>query len=217
MSRFSTKMCRIFWVFCVLTIFCFYQTTAAQSGRRPKKETTSTQQTVPVESKPAETEDETQEDKIPVRISSLTVVGEVQHNFAYYKSNDLDIALKEFIRFLKFSSKSVPELMKDGKMNYAEAQERAKKETETFILWIGFAAKDDGSGNMYIDSIQYAVLKPKTAKVLTRGQFKPNQNQTLSTGGSQIPTVRRRTSALLEMKSGVREIAAILLRGGWLD
>lgn len=218
MSRFSEKTCRIFWVFCVLTIFCFYQTTAAQSGRRPQKKNDSVEQTAPVESEQSNTETEIKETDAPVRISSLTVVGEVQHNFNYYKSNDVDIALKEFISFLKFSSKSVPQLTKGGKMNYSEAKEQAKKETDIFILWLGFSAKDDGYGNMYIDSVQYAVIKPKTAKVLTRGQIEPGQTGVGNPGGVlQVPTVRRRTSALSEMKNGARQIAAILLRGGWLD
>ena len=101
-------------------------------------------------------------------------------------------------------------------MTYPEAKEQAKKETDKFILWFGFAAKDDGYGNMYIDFIQYAVIKPKTAKVLTRGQVKPGQIQ-YPGGVTQIPTVRRRMSSLSEMKDGARQIAAILLRGGWLN
>lgn len=71
---------------------------------------------------------------------------------------------------------------------------------------------------MYIDSVQYAVIKPKTAKVLTRGQIEPGQNQIGNPGGVlQIPTNRRRTSALSEMKNGARQIASILLHGGWLS
>lgn len=215
MSRCSKKTCRIFWLFCVLTIFCFYQTTAAQSGRRPKNNPSSVEQIAPSASKQTDTETKSEESDA---ISSLTVVGEVQHNFNYYKSNNLDIALKEFIRFLKFSSKSVPQLTKGGKMNYSEAKKQAEKETDVFILWLGFSAKDDGYGNMYIDAVQYAVIKPKTAKVLTRGQVEPGQNRIGNPGGVlQVPTVRRRTSALSEMKNGARQIASILVRGGWLS
>ncbi|HMS38670.1 MAG TPA: hypothetical protein PKE69_00350, partial [Pyrinomonadaceae bacterium] len=152
MSSFSEKTRRFCWFFCVLTIFCFYQTTFAQSGRKPQTNSVPVEQNT--ESK------KTEETDAPVKISSLKIVGEVQHNFTYYKSNDLDIALKEFISFSKFISKTVPQMTKGGKMTYTEAKEQAEKETETFTLWLGFSAKDDGYGNMYIEAVQYALITP---------------------------------------------------------
>jgi hypothetical protein len=225
MLGFSKKTRHNFLFFCVLAILFGSQTTVAQSRRVPQKNppstdknTGSTEQTAPVEAKPAKIEVDDEEDKSPVRILSLMIVGEVQHNFAYYNSNEMDIALKECLRTLKSASKSPPLLTRGDKMNYTEAKERAKKETDTFILWLSFAAKIDGAGNMYIDFIQYAVIKPKTGKVMTRGQVTPGQTQIGNPGSVlRIPTVRRRTSSLLEMKDGARQIAGILLRGGWLD
>lgn len=210
--------------FCVLAIFCFYQTIAAQSGRRINKNPASSQQSAPVESKPAEIEKETEKEKVqtdetPVRISSLIVVGEVQHNFQYYKSNQIDTALEECVRMLKSSSKSLSKITKGGgKISYNKAKEQAEEEADTFVLWLGFSAKDDGYGNMYIESVQYAVLTPKTAKILTRGEIDPGQNKVVTSGGVlQIPTGRRNAAtALIQMKLGARQIAAILLRGGWL-
>ena len=215
MSVFSKNTCRFF---CVLAIFCFYQMTHAQSGRRVQKNS-STEQKSTTEAASATTETNAPADEIPVRISSLTVIGEVQHDFAYYSSNTIDIALKELVRTLKSYTKSLSEITRgDGKTNYAEAKELAK-ESEAFVLWLGFSAKNDSYGKMYIDSIQYAVLIPKTAKVLTRGEIEPKQNSVLTTGGVlNLPKSRRRSSAtaLLEMKEGARQIAAILVRGGWL-
>jgi len=226
MLRFSnnTRYCCL--VFCVLAIFCFCQAAPAQSRRVPQKNAPatdknapSTEQTAPVvESKSAETKDEIQADPTPVRISSLLLVGEVQHDFTYYKSNDIDNAMKEFIRFLELISKSTPQMTRgSGKMSYTQAKEQAQKETGNYVLWMGFAAKDDGYGNMYIDFVQYAVIAPKTGKVLTRSQVKPGQNSVVG-GVMQIPAGRRRTSgsAYSEMKDCARQIAAILSRGGWL-
>lgn len=220
MSRVSKNPYCRFLFFCVLAIVCFYQITAAQSGRRINKNTAPSGQKAPPETKSTETENEAQQNETPVRISSLIVVGEVQHNFAYYNSNQIDIALKELVRMLKSSPKSPSEITKGGgKINYKEAKEQAKKETDTFVLWLGFAAKDDGYGNMYIASLQYAVLMPKTAKVLTRGEIDPGQNKVVTSGGVlQIPAGRKNpATALLQMKQGARQIAGILLRGGWLD
>jgi hypothetical protein len=223
MSRLSKHTYFLF--FCALLIFCFYQPAAAQSGRRVEKKVATPQPTPPVESKSAKTEKETvketekeaQTDETPVKISSLIVIGEVQHNFTYYKSNEIDAALKECIRMLQ-SSKTLSQITKGGgKITYKQAKEQAEEEAETYVLWLGFAAKDDGYGNMYIDFIQYALLTPKTAKVVTRGQIEADPNQVLATGGVlNIPKVSRRTYSLIQMKDGARQIAAILLRGGWL-
>jgi hypothetical protein len=221
MLRFSKNTHCQFLFFCVLAIFCFYQTTAAQSGRRIKKNDASSKQNAPVESKSIETEKEIQKDEAKVRISSLIVVGEVQHNFTYYNSNTIDIALKECVRMLQSSQKSVSQIAKgSGKLSYKEAKELAEKEAVVFVLWLGFSAKDDGYGNMYIESLQYAVLTPKTARIVTRGEIDPGENKIVTSSGGvlQVPTGRKSSAtALLQMKQGAREIAAILIRGGWLD
>ena len=222
MSRFSKNT--YFLLFCILLIFCFYQTNAAQSGRRTDKNTDSSRQTTPSDSKSTDTKKEIEkkirDDETRVRISSMIVVGEVQHNFPYYKSNEIDAALKELVRMLKDSPKSLSEITRgSGKTTYKEAKEQAQKETETFVLWLGFLAKDDGYGNMYIASIQYAVLSPQTARVVTRGEIDPGENKVVTSGGVlQIPTGRRTAATgIIQMRTGARQIAAILLRGGWLD
>lgn len=216
MLRVSKKACCRLLFFCALAL-CFYQTINAQSGRsRRDKTKTSSEQTLPVEPKPAETKNETPEDKPSVKISLLKLVGEVQYKALFYKSNDLENSLKEFISFTKLVSKNVPAMTRgDKKMSYTEAKEQAKKETDTFVLWIGFAAKNDAYGNMYIDFLQYAILKPQTGEVLTRGQFKPGATELGKITTVKVPTVRRRTISYIEMKAAVRELSVLLLRGGW--
>jgi hypothetical protein len=211
--------CRFFFL-CILAILYFYQTDAAQSGRRPTKKPAAIERTAP-SSETLQTNAGTESAEIgaPERISSLLVVGKVQHDFSYYKSNDADNALKEFIRFLKFTSRTTAQVVRGGNLSYAEAREQAKNEADAYTLWLGFSAKEDGYGNIYIDSVQYAVIKPKTAKILTRGEVKPGENQIGNSGGVlRSPTARRSpTRALSEMKNAARQIAAILARGGWLD
>lgn len=216
MLRVSKKARRRLLLFCVLAL-CFHHTINAQSGRRRgDKIKTSAEQAETVPPKPAETKTETTEVRPSVKISSLTVVGEVQYKALFYKSNDLENSLKEFINFTKLVSKNVPEMKRgDKKMNYTQAKEQAKKEPDAFTLWIGFAAKDDAYGNMYIDLLHYAILKPQTGEVLTRGQFKPGETELGKITTVKVPTVRRRTISLVEMKNSVRELSAILLRGGW--
>lgn len=227
MLRFSTKTHHVLLFLSVLAILCFYQPTLAQARRQKKPATPApTEQTAPaetksapVETKPAAAIDDDEKPSVPVRIGSLMVVGEMQHNFTFYKSNDVENALKEFTSFLKFISKTAP-LMTRGsdKMSYTEAKAQAKKETDKYVLWMGFAAKDDGYGGVYIDFAQYAVIEPQTGKVLTRSQVKPGQNSIVG-GVKQVRVDRRRISAgaYSEMKDCARQIAAILRGGGWLS
>jgi hypothetical protein len=212
--------CRFLFV-CVLLIFGFYQATDAQSGRRIKK-ADSSEQKAQAETKPAQTEKDVRKNTPNVaRISSLLVVGEIQHSFAFFKSNEIDAALKEFVRFLKDYSKSQTEVTRGGgKVSYKEAKELAEKQNGggAHVLWLGFDTKDDGYGNLYIAAVQYAVLTPETARIVTRGEIDPKENKiATSVGVLQIPNGKGSASALLQMKQGVREIAAILMRGGWLD
>lgn len=219
MSTSSKKFCIRFFLLCISTILCFYQSTVAQSGRRAVKKPVSAAQTSLPETKSGETENDTPPDGSSIRVTSLTIVGEVQHNAVYYNSNNIDSAFKELIRTLKPNTRAVSEITKgDGKTNYKEAKELAEKQTETYVLWLGFSLRNDNYANTYISSVQYALLSPKGAKVVTRGQIAPDHKGVLSPGGvMNIPGNRRRTATdLSQMKQSVREIAAILVRGGWI-
>ena len=234
MLKVSKVTRRALLFFCLMAIFCFSpETVNAQSGRRngqktkPAEQTKPTEQTMPTEQiTPADPEtvltleDDETEDKTPVQIKSLKIVGEVQHDARFYRSNEMDNAIKEFIRTLKLYSKPAPVMTRGGKATYAEAKELAKKESDTFILWIGFMAKTDGYGNMYIDVVQYAVIKPQTGKILTRAEIRPAQTQMISPGVIlPAPNVRRTSPVRMrqEMNDIVRKIAAILARAGWLN
>lgn len=219
MLRISGKTSRNVLISCALVIFCLNLTIAAQSRRQTKENTAPTQQTVTVETKSAATDDKTQDDKKPLKILSLKVVGEFQQNLGYFKSNHLDNALKEFIRALKDDLKSTTEATKGGKMSYTEAKEQAKKETGTFILWLGYAAKADQYGSPYVDYVQYAILKPETGEVVTRSQIEPLRNRLPNPGGGtvRLPTVNRSWDLHKEMNKGSRDVAEILVRGDWLD
>lgn len=223
MLKFSEKAHRFVWLVGVLAIFCFCQTVIGQSGRRTKKETDvppqttdAPRQTAPVRLPQAEI-DEPEESAPAVRVGSLKLVGEVQHNAAYYRSNELDNALKEGVRAFKDYAKTPLQLARGGRMNYTQAKEAAQKETGTFVLWLGFSTNIDNYGSIYLDFIQYAVLKPQTGRVLKRGQIVPGQPGITRTGGVlQLPPQTRRLSSHLAMRLGTREIAALLIRGGWI-
>jgi hypothetical protein len=187
-------------------------TVPAQSGRRAERSPASTTHPTPVATATPPPPAERGENA-----SALTVGGELIHAATYYRSNDLDLALKECVFWLKQSG--VQRAEKAGKMDFNEAKQRARAESDTHLLWISFVAKTDGLGRMYIDYADYAVLIPKTAVRLTYGRLQPGQANVVGTGGAvlTIPSARTsRATMLSSMKGIAREIAGTLAHGGWL-
>lgn len=112
---------------------------------------------------------------------------------------------------------SLLEVIKGGELDFTEAKERAKKETEAHILWIGFVGETASCGDLVITRIDYALLTPQTAKALTRGQIVPGQSNPVLTGSVlRLPSVHRHADSMQQMR-GARAIAARLVTGGWLD
>ena len=196
----------------------------AQSGRRlnvaaptptptPIVATTTTKKTTDVD------DDTSLIKPSDVSISTFLVAGEIVHDNLYYKSNDLDNALKECARYLRESRKSV-NATKIGKLNFNDAKERAKSETDAYVLWISFVSKNDGYGNMRIEYADYGILMPKTGKRLMNGRIKAGERSIVATGGVLgLPKTTTRSSAAamwLEMREIVRQIPEILIHGGWL-
>lgn len=151
---------------------------------------------------------------------SLLVAGEVVHPYAYYNSNEMDIALRECVRSLK-AHRGVTDAVRLGKLKYEDAKKEAKLQTSAYVIWISFLAVDDGYGQMMIKYADYLVLEPKTGTRVTFGRIRPDVYSPVATGGVLgIPTVRPQSSPVLarnQMKSIARQLPEILAHGGWLE
>jgi hypothetical protein len=213
--------CKCLYLALLAFVLFGVQNVGAQSGRLVSVPTPSpTPNVITTTKETAATDDETSLIKpSDVSISTLLVAGEIIHDNLYYKSNDLDNALKECARYLRESHKPV-NATKIGKLNYTDAKERAKTETDAYVLWISFVSKTDGYGNMRIDYADYGILMPKTGKRLMNGRIKAGERSVVATGGILgLPQNRTRSSAAalrLEMREIVRQIPEILIHGGWL-
>lgn len=217
--KLSEKRRRYLFPVCVLLVFCFCLSAAAQSGRRNKNAAPTP---TPVPTAVAETKSDSQPVEPSARISSIVVFGELQQDNRFYRSNELDRALKEFVR--TFEERTLPprllslEVAKGGKLNFTEAKERAKKETNTYVLWIGFVGETASCGDMVITRIDYALLTPQTGKALTQAQIVPGQSNPVLTGSVlRLPSVHKHADSRQQMREGARAIAARLVTGGWLD
>jgi hypothetical protein len=197
----------------------FVQSVDAQSGRhRPGPAPASTP---PVAAEPSKAPEvtEKQADNPNVKVTSILVAGQIFHPYAYYNSSFLDSAMKECVKALKAHPVGAA---KAGKMEFEKAKELAKKESEVVVLWLGFETKDDGYGNQYLEYVDYAVLLPQTAKILTQGRIKPGEASPAITSGGVLSLPRRTTrsspvQADLQMRFVADEVVNRLTLGGWID
>ena len=106
---------------------------------------------------------------------------------------------------------------KAGKMKLNEAKALAKKEDDTYVLWMGFFIGNKSYG-LSVDFVDYAVLMPKTGKVLTYGRIQPGQTSMANTGTIlQVPINKKATTLVSQLIQGANEVATLLKRGGWFD
>jgi hypothetical protein len=208
---FSEKRRTTLLLVSIAATLCFSQTALTQSGRHRHKSVSAPQPTVT-----AGPATDAQPVKPSAQVSSVIVVAEIAHKFDYFRSNYLGAVFKDFKDRITRRPSPAIEVTNGGSMSLNEARERAKKETETYLLWIEFVMQDNDVGAMSIAFINYAVLMPQTAKFLTWGKIYPGQESIRSAGGVlRVPALPGRNSALLQMREGTREIADRLIVGGW--
>jgi hypothetical protein len=196
----------LFLLFCAV-IFYSNQTTAAQSGRVKPTPT------------PEQTEIKTDLPEIEKieRISALKVTGEIQYESGTHYSTYLKHTLNECVESLNDRPSRPLEVTKVGKMKLNDAKELAKKETQAYVLWMGFFVRSYSIRYEYVEYVDYAVMRPNTGKVLVFGRIKSDEFNSGTGPILQIPKLPTRIDELTQLKQGAREIAAILKRGGWLD
>jgi len=156
-------------------------------------------------------------DEIPPKITSLVVGAQIiDKSYLYSNSNDLDIVFKEFLRWMKYDPQPFFNVTKGGKMKQAQAIERAKKETVAHLLWLGIVMVDNGYGQMIVTRVDYTILVPGTAKVLTSGQVNPGKQQIVGQGGVMtIPTIQKQSDELTQLKQAAMAVVSHLKSTAW--
>jgi hypothetical protein len=203
-----------FWLFCFLAGCCFVFEADAQSGR--KKKPVVVEQSPVVESQKSETEESRKNEPL-VKISSLKLVAKLEHDAGYFYSTDFKDAVKDLEIDLRRRYRFSLTVEREEKMKFEEAKELAKKETDTYVLWVGFVASKSSSGVMFFDYAQYAILKPQTAEFVAKGTIKPRLTELGNIGGiPQLPG-KRRPSLRTGIKLSIRQLLEIFEKGGWFE
>ena len=207
---------KVYLLFVWAAAFLFFaQAALAQSGRRPTRSASSTASTAT----PATTEAKAGPDSVssatkpPTLISRLIVVGDLVQSGSSY-SNDVDIAVDACVEELK--KLQVIEAVGSGSRKKAAAMERAKSETDAYVLLLEIKLVDyvrtDRGGpyvDQYISCVDYYVFMPQTAKILTEGRVYPGRQDIKAGGGAvlRLPTRNKRSSTIHELREIGRQVA----------
>ena len=203
---------------CLAVALCLAQAAAAQSGRgqrqqpqqgRPAPSATPVNAGAPAAGEPAINP--------PEKISNVIVAGNILHDAVYFRSNHLGAALDECAERFKKRLRAPAQIVKGGRLTFNEAKERARKETDFYVLWMEFVTKDDGWGGMAIDFIDFALLTPGTAKIPASGRIDLSKPGLVAPPGAvmRLPRRPRRPIMVAQMRSGASEVADRLIAGGW--
>lgn len=190
---------------------CFSQAVLAQSGRRQKSRT-STPPPPPVSAEPTpEPEIDPAAVKTPAPISTVIVVGDLVQSGSS-RSNYVDLAIDACVERLK--ERQVIEARGSGSRKRTAAMERAKNETEAYVLWLEINLDDNVRTDQgvyverYISSVNYYVFMPQTAEILTKGRVYP-ASQDINRGGVvlRLPTRNKRMPLTYELRDVGRQVA----------
>jgi hypothetical protein len=191
----------------VATTVCLSQSALAQSGRRIKRPPSTPQQTAQTETRP-ETPTAPQTTPPAATVNAIIVGAEIVMDGYKVHTNEQNDAIKSCMERLK--ERPLLNVIKGGKMKRAEAIERAKLETEAYVLWMEIKTRMVGLFYEEVVVINYYVFTPKTAKVLIEGQLDPKRQET-RIGQVRIPQVPRRTHPAIaymdQLEEGGRAVA----------
>jgi hypothetical protein len=192
----------------VFTVAILPLDASAQSGRKK----TQPPAPLPVATPPPSVTVE----RMPAKITTLVVCGEITTDSLYFHSSLLSLVTKEFIFWMKYEPRPFLGVTKGGKMKFEDAKEAAMKETDRHLLWLGVALKSDGYGGMYVDYVDYAILLPQTGRSLFTGQLIPGDEKIFAQGGvMKIPTMQKRTTVSMQLKQVARELSFKLKATSW--
>jgi hypothetical protein len=185
---------------CVAVIFCFAQGAPAQSGRHVKKSASSPPPIV-----------DPQTIEATSRISKIIIGGhDIDTETKEYYSNWVSSIVDACTERLRERPGSILQFINGGKMTSKEAAERAKHQTDAYVLWFGYRTSLVDLHEV-IDYVDYFVLMPQSAKTLTEGRvYIGQQKTTIDRGGvMRVPRVprRQRQSISRQLDEAGHEIA----------
>lgn len=208
---FVSEQRRYLLILCGVAILCLSQIGLAQSGRRRSQ---SAATPPPVAASEAVKEEAADPPAIqgPIPISAVIVVGDLVQSGSSY-STYVDRAVDACVE--RLNERQVIEAKGSGSRKRTAAMERAKNETDAYVLWLEIklvdrVVTDRGTPYVeeYISCVDYYVFMPQTAKILTEGRVYPGR-QDIKHGGAvlRLPTRKKSLSLTYELKEIGKQVA----------
>jgi hypothetical protein len=191
----------------ILSILCLSQIALAQSGRKQSKN---------ISPSPPVVEDKTAGEAKPpavkpAPVASLIIGGDTLSTSIDLPLGSLDLVLNSCIEKLGKAS-SVVANSGGTYMSRKDAIDKAKKETEAYVVWLELKVESYSSDSSGI-ILDYTVFSPQTAKIKTNGHVYLDRAQiTNGRVGVGLPSsTARRLSIDYMMKEGGKTVADRLI------
>jgi hypothetical protein len=186
---------------CAVALLCFSQAALAQSGRRQK---TIASPSPPADSPAAKDEGEAKpRAERPAPLATVIVGGDTFSNSMTIGPTYMGEAVDSCIENLNRAGGL--EARGGGAMSRKEAVDRAKKETESYVLWLEVRGEGRRSDELYVS---YTLFSPQTAKIMTSGNvYLTARRMGRGPVGVGVPGVGGRLPLQYLMKEAGRDVA----------
>lgn len=186
---------------CAVALLCLSQSALAQSGRRQK--------TVSSPSPPADTTTKDKEGEAkpraekPAPLATVIVGGDRFSNSMTVGPTYIDEAVESCTEDLNRSGGL--EARGGGNMTRKEAVDRAKKETEVYVLWLEMRIEGNRADDV---TVSYILLRPQTAKIMASGNvYLATRRVGRGPVGVGVPGIGGRMPLQYLMREAGREVA----------
>jgi len=194
---------RTFLLVIPAVVFLFCPSSVAQSGRHAV--TPSPSPTPEPTSTPVSQESEAR----AVRPVSIIISGSTTSDSGGYHSSDVSVATDEIVDMFKLFRLPF-NTIRGGKITRQQAIERAKNETDAYVLWLQIAVKTDinAIGGVALDRVYFSLFLPKTGKVLNQGEVDPYNIVETNEQGTRTPRMTRTRSRSMDpyLRASAREV-----------
>jgi len=149
------------------------------------------------------------------RPSSIIISGKTHSDTGGYHSQDVRDASDE-IKYLFELFRLPCKPVKGGTMTAQEAHDRAKKETDAYVLWLGINVRLDQSSvesvmrGDVLDHVDYVLFRPGTGEIEYRGTVDPNKIVQTNENGARLPPMTQGRSR--DVDSQLRRCAFEIVR-----
>jgi hypothetical protein len=149
------------------------------------------------------------------RPSSIIISGKTHSDTGGYHSQDVRDASDE-IKYLFELFRLPCKPVKGGTMTAEQARDRAKKETDAYVLWLGINVRLDQSSvesvmrGDVLDHVDYVLFRPGTGEIEYRGTVDPNKIVQTNEHGARLPPMTQGRSR--DVNSQLRRCAFEIVR-----